>query len=65
MDLLIVLGRFLIDPSTKSSLETRNYSAQKYDNLDKIAIALEMLRERKNYVQSHRSEALKNKIKLS
>lgn len=43
------VGKFLIDPSTMSSLETRSYSAQKYDNLEKIAIALEMLRERKRF----------------
>ena len=59
------VGKFLINPSTKSSLETRNYSAQKYDNLDKIAIALEMLRERKNYVQTQRGNLEKqNQIRL-
>jgi len=59
------VGKFLIDPSTKSSLETRNYSAQKYDNLDKIAIALEMLRERKNYVQRQGGNLEKqNQIRL-
>ena len=59
------VGKFLIDPSTKSSLETRNYSAQKYDNLDKIAIALEMLRERKNYVQTQGGNLEKqNQIRL-
>lgn len=45
------IGLFLIDPSTKRSLETRNYSAEKYDNLEKIAVALALLRERKNYAQ--------------
>ena len=55
------VGRFLIDPSTKSSLETRSYSAQKYDNLEKIAIALEMLRERKNYVQAQGGKLGKTK----
>ncbi|MEK4714678.1 AAA domain-containing protein [Sporosarcina sp. FSL K6-5500] len=59
------VGKFLIDPATKSSLETRNYSAQKYDNLDKIAIALEMLRERKNYVQTQGGNLEKqNQIRL-
>jgi superfamily I DNA and/or RNA helicase len=59
------VGKFLIDPSTKRSLETRSYSAQKYDNLDKIAIALEMLRERKNYTQSQGASFEKqNQIKL-
>ena len=59
------VGKFLIDPSTKSSLETRNYSAQKYDNLEKIAIALEMLRERKNYVQTQGGNLEKqNQIRL-
>jgi len=59
------VGKFLIDPSTKSSLETRNYSAEKYDNLDKIAIALEMLRDRKNYVQRQGGNLEKqNQIRL-
>ncbi len=46
------VGRFLIDPLTKHLLETRSYSAQKYDTLEKIADALELLRERKHYVQA-------------
>ncbi|KAA0965529.1 AAA family ATPase [Sporosarcina sp. ANT_H38] len=59
------VGKFLIDPSTKRSLETRNYSAEKYDNLDKMAIALEMLRERKNYVQTQSGNLEKqNQIRL-
>ena len=46
------VGRYLVEPSNKKLLESRNYSAQKYDHLEKIAIALELLHERKNYVQS-------------
>jgi len=46
------VGRYLVEPSNKKLLENRNYSAQKYDHLEKIAIALELLHERKNYVQS-------------
>ncbi|MER2090198.1 MAG: AAA domain-containing protein [Sporosarcina sp.] len=59
------IGRFLIDPSTKRSLETRNYSAQKYDNLEKIAVALEILRERKSYVLTQgRNLEKQNQIRL-
>lgn len=46
------VGRYLVEPSNKKLLESRNYSAQKYDHLEKIAIALELLHERKNHVQS-------------
>ena len=46
------VGRFLVNPSTKAVLETRSYSAQKYDYLEKIAVALEVLRERRNYAQA-------------
>ena len=64
-ELIDRVGKFLIDPATKRSLETRSYSAQKYDNLDKIAIALEMLRERKNYAKSQGASFEKqNQIKL-
>ena len=45
-------AQFLINPSTKRSLESRSYSAEKYDNLEKIALALEVLRERKNYTHA-------------
>ena len=61
-ELIDRVGQFLINPSTKRSLETRSYSAEKYDNLEKIAIALEVLRERKNYVQAQGAN-WKNNIK--
>ena len=46
------VGRYLVDPANKKLLETRSYSAAKYDHLEKIGIALELLNERKNFVQS-------------
>ncbi|WP_342512025.1 AAA domain-containing protein [Sporosarcina sp. FSL K6-1522] len=45
------IGRFLIAPKTKSTLESRSYSPERYDYLEKIAIALEMLRERRSYAK--------------
>lgn len=45
------IGRFLVDPVTKKVLETRNYSAEKYDTHEKIAIALDMLQKQRNHVQ--------------
>ena len=45
------IGRFLVDPVTKKLLETRNYSAEKYDTHEKIAIALDMLQKQRNHVQ--------------
>ena len=45
-------AQFLIKPSTKRSLESRSYSAEKYDNLEKIALALEVLLERKNFAHA-------------
>ncbi|MBE1555627.1 AAA domain-containing protein [Sporosarcina limicola] len=46
------VARFLIEPSTKRVLDTRNYSAQKYDYLQKIATALDMLQERRNHAKA-------------
>ena len=33
------VGRFLINPKVKKALETRSYSAEKYDYLEKITLA--------------------------
>lgn len=49
--LLDRIGQFLIDPATKKVLETRNHSAEKYDTHEKIAIALDILKKQRNYVQ--------------
>ncbi|MFJ7936090.1 DEAD/DEAH box helicase [Sporosarcina sp. NPDC096371] len=51
-ELIDRIGRFLVEPSTKQSLESRSYSAEKYDNLETIAIALDMLRERRHYAKA-------------
>lgn len=45
-------GRFLVKPSTKQILATRNYSAEKYDTLEKIAIARDILHERMGYAKT-------------
>ncbi|CAM3181167.1 AAA domain-containing protein [Filibacter tadaridae] len=64
-ELIDRVGRFLVQPSTKRSLETRNYSAERYDNLEKIADALEIVRERKNYATKQIANFEKqNQIKL-
>ena len=56
------IGQFLINHRLNKALKSRNYSAEKYENLEKIAIALEVLRERRNYAQAQGAN-LKNKIK--
>ena len=50
-ELIDRIGRFLVDPATKKILETRSYSAEKYDTHEKIAIALDMLKKQRKYVQ--------------
>lgn len=44
------IGQFLIDPKTKGHLASRSYSAEKYDTHEKIAIALNLLKQQRNYV---------------
>ncbi|WP_438310573.1 AAA domain-containing protein [Sporosarcina sp. FA9] len=46
------VGGFLIDDSVKRFLESRNYSPEKYEYLEKLSIALEVLIEKLNYSQS-------------
>lgn len=59
------VGRFLIEPSTKKILEMRHYSAEKYDYLEKIAVALELLRERRRYARAQGAQfAKQHQMKL-
>ncbi|MFD1926644.1 AAA domain-containing protein [Sporosarcina siberiensis] len=46
------VGGFLIDDSVKQFLESRNYSPEKYEYLEKLSIALEVLTQKLNYSQS-------------
>lgn len=43
------IARFLVASTTKQSLAIKSYSAEKYENLEKIAIALHMLRQQKSF----------------
>ncbi len=43
------IARFLVASTTKQSLAIKSYSAEKYENLEKIAIALHMLRHQKSF----------------
>jgi len=45
------VGRFLINPSNKKVLESRHYSAQKYENLEKLSEVLQTLIGQKKYIQ--------------
>ncbi|MCZ2258206.1 DEAD/DEAH box helicase [Sporosarcina sp. G11-34] len=63
-ELIDRVGRFLIDPATKKSMETRSYSPEKYDNLEKIGIALELLVERKKYAQTQGANAQKQSLMI-
>ncbi len=48
-ELIDNIGRFINKPSTKQSLAIKNYSAQKYEDLENIAIGLNLLREQHKY----------------
>lgn len=43
------IARFIVASTTKQSLAIKSYSAEKYENLEKIAIALHMLRQQKSF----------------
>lgn len=43
------IGRFLVATTTKQSLAIKSYSAEKYENLENIAIGLHMLRQQKSF----------------
>ncbi|WP_210468826.1 ATP-binding protein [Sporosarcina sp. 6E9] len=46
------VGHFLIDPSVKKALQTRHYSAERYEYLEKLSAALDVLSRRRNYAYS-------------
>ncbi|QUW22441.1 AAA family ATPase [Sporosarcina sp. Marseille-Q4063] len=46
------VGRFLIDPSVKQALQTRHYSAERYEYLEKLCVAFDVLSRRRNYAHS-------------
>ena len=46
------VGHFLINPSVKKALESKHYSAERYEYLEKLSIAFDVLSKKKNYAQS-------------
>jgi superfamily I DNA and/or RNA helicase len=46
------VGRFLIDPPVKKALQTRHYSAERYEYLEKLSVAFDVLSRRRNYAQT-------------
>ena len=46
------VGHFLINPSVKKALQSKHYSAERYEYLEKISIAFDVLSKKKNYAQS-------------
>src|SRR5690606_6615029 len=56
------VGGFLIDDSVKRFLESRNYSLEKYEYLEKLNIALEILTEKLKYSQSKIENVEKSKL---
>ncbi|WP_172369078.1 DEAD/DEAH box helicase [Sporosarcina jiandibaonis] len=46
------VGRFLIHPSVKQALQTRHYSAERYEYLEKLGVAFDVLSRRRQYAYS-------------
>ncbi|MHA6259702.1 DEAD/DEAH box helicase [Sporosarcina sp. CAU 1771] len=53
------VGQYLVKPSTKKLLALRTYSAEKYDCLEQIAIALALLQERRSYAKYQGAQFVK------
>ena len=46
------VGHFLINPSVKKALQSKHYSAERYEYLEKLSITFDVLSKKKNYAHS-------------